>query len=347
MKARRDISGRYAGLRSRLWLVKAVSLNILSRLPFHERLHFTAQRLAGRHRLDAREMFARAAELFALLAHAGCLIQGARVLEIGTGWFPFTPMLAHLGGAERVFTVDIHPWLRLRNAVKTLRSLGPFLDEFAVKAQCNPDDVRSRYERARNAADSAHNLGDFLEGLNIRYLCPFDLTTSDLGSVRVDVVLSSNVLEHVPPQDLLAIHRTTARMLSDQGAAVHRFNPGDHFSPLTGSTVNFLRYSETAWRRLGGYGLSYHNRLRSCQHAALVREAGLRLALWADALDARALHVCKQGTLPVARPFASMPAEFLCAHYSWFVVRGDEGPSAETPVRVNWIDDLLAVRRRA
>lgn len=328
-------------LKAKLWVPKAVGVNLLSRLPLAEQIHYNLQRLLGRHRLDAPEMFSRALELFRLHRHAGGDLSGKDVLEVGTGWFPFTPVMAHLLGARSVVTVDVHPWLRLGNLIRTGEELGPMLDDMARRAGAEAETVRERHRRLLSAARRAAELQDVLQAAGIDYRCPCDLTEGPLPAESFDVVFSSNVLEHIPPAELREIHRQIGRMLRPDGLVVHRLNPGDHFVELTGSTVNFLRFSEGAWRWLGGSGLSYHNRLRSCEHAGILREAGLGLHLWADALDRKALRSELGRTVVPAGRFERMPEEFLAAYYTWFVAGRADGESVTEPVRVRWIDALL------
>ena len=331
---------------SRTWMLKAATVNLISRLPFHEHIHFFGQKVLGRQKLDATEMFRRALELFRLLRHVGGSVQESVVLEIGTGWFPFLPILAFLAGAARVITVDIHPWLTRKNTLKTVDAVSSFLEAFAQKADCNKEMLKQRYDLLRNVAHRAPSLNELLIPLGIRYLCPYDITENEFEDNSIDVIFSSNVLEHVPPHALLDIHRETARVLSESGLAMHRLNPGDHFHPLTGSTINFLKCDEKVWRFLGGYGLSYHNRLRSCEHADLVKNAGLCLAFWADSLDERAISALKMKQIALSARFAGMPTQFLCAYYSWLVARKAEpSESVGRPAKVKWVDEILDKRQ--
>ena len=328
-------------IKSNAWILKAVALNLMSRLPLHEQAHFHLQRLLGKHRLDAPEMFRRALELFGLLRHAGVSVEGAAVLEIGTGWFPFVPVMAHLLGAAEVVTVDIHPWLKRRNLVRTIESLGGRLVALAETTRCDPAIVRERHQSMRLLARKARSLSEMLDALHIRYLKKCDITRGGLENDSMDVVLSSNVLEHVPPATLSRMHREIARLLREKGYAVHRFNPGDHFEGFTGSSIHFLRYGERSWRWLGGYGLSYHNRMRSCEHATCVRDSGLSLSLWADRVDEKATAQVREGRATLDPRFVGLPVESVCASYTWFVARKDASRSAPRPVLVDRVAEIF------
>lgn len=327
---------------SKAWMAKALLINLVSRLPFDEQIHFLGQKLLGKHRLDAPDLLRRAVELFGLLRMAGGSVSNAAVLEIGTGWFPFVPLMSHLAGARRVLTVDVHRWLSLRNTQKAVAALACFADELAQKTGADPAAVGERYELMAALSEKATSLRGLLEGLGISYRCPCDITKSDLPAGSVDVVFTSNVLEHVPPDSLLAIHRETARLLWPGGFAVHRFNPGDHFEAFTGSSINFLKYSERQWRLLGGQGHSYHNRMRSREHAELIRQAPLAVAFWADSIDEAAVKALAAKELTVDERFRGIPDEYLCARYSWLVAANmDPADSITSPRSVEWIDEVL------
>ena len=325
------------------WIIKSLAINLISRLPFCEQIHFWGQKLLGKHRLDASEMYSRALELFRLVHHVGVSLRDKTILEIGTGWFPFVPLLSHLAGARKVITVDIHPWLTLHNTERTVKALEAFLDGFAHHIGQDADDLRVCYRDVRQNLEKSGTLQEFFESINVSYICPCDITRHPIEAESADIVFSSNVLEHIEPDLLLRIHRRTGELMNPDGLAVHRFNPGDHRQAGTGLSINFLRYPESTWRFLGGTGLAYENRLRSCEHAELVRKAGLKLQLWADALDQSSLEALKTGGVDLAPRFRYISQEYLCAFYSWFVVRPNSCyASLKEPIRVKWIDELLS-----
>lgn len=330
-------------MRSRtLWKAKYLMMNAISKVPFHEKIHFAGQRLFGRHRLDAEEMFGRALELFLLLRRAGGEVKGRTVLEIGTGWFPFAAALSSLYGAKEVLTFDIHPWLTLKNAVLTFEHAARLGEKTLEKVGGERGEFERRRREALRLGASARRLEDFLLPLGIRYMPKTDLLETGLPEGSVDVVFSSNVLEHIPPDVLERMHAKTAKLAREGAYAVHRFNPDDHYKTLSGSTVSFLEYDEARWRRLGGYGLAYHNRMRTVEHSEAVARSPWTLAFWAEALDGKAERAIESGRIVPAGRFANMSPEALSAWYAWFVLQKNGAPHAARAERVKWIDELIA-----
>lgn len=178
--------------------------------------------------------------------------------------------------------------------------------------------MATRYKRAGARRETVEQL---LRGFRVEYRCPADAQHTALPDASVDFVCSSNVLEHIPPRVLQNIHRETCRILKPRGLAVHRVNPGDHFTAIDPSITeaNFLRYSAKEWRRYSGSPLAYHNRLRCIQHRRLIEESGFSILVDRVRTSQRALEAIRSGRLPIHPSFAQFEAEQLAADYLWIV----------------------------
>jgi SAM-dependent methyltransferase len=302
------------------WRLKAACLTTLSSVPFGKRLYHAAQRALGTNRLPGKEGVARSLEIVELAATCGIAIEGATCVEVGTGWRPYLPCVLQLLGAKRTYTLDIHPWLTQPYLEETLRAIEPLLPEIAKRCQADEAELNDRFRRM---AAPAENLAAALAKLGIEYRYPGDATNTQLESGSIDIVCSSNVLEHVEPQVLAAIHGESRRILRRGGGALHRFNPADHSSHADRSvtSVNFLAYDDDAWRWLGGGSLGYHNRLRCKEHAALMEQAGLEIVHERVRIDSRALEALETRQLKIAQRFQGFSNEELAADYMWLAGR--------------------------
>lgn len=281
------------------------------------------QSLCGTNRLPPQEGLARALEIVQMAQNAGLSIEDARCVEIGTGWRPYVPILLQLIGAEKTTSFDINPWLTFEFAHETLLALGERTPEILATSETNEALLQTRFEKA---LVSANSLDELLQTLGIDYKCPGDARDTDFAPNEIDLVCSSNVLEHVSKDDLLAIHKESLRILRPGGIIVHRFNPADHFSFVDKkiTTVNFLRFSESEWHWLGGSGLSFHNRLRCKQHLDLIRTAGFEIVSSRERLDHRALESLRAGQIRLHSDYTGFSAEELAADYMWVVARRPE-----------------------
>jgi hypothetical protein len=292
------------------WKWKAHLLALVSRMPKGEQVYHLGQRLLGTNRLHAAESVQRAMASVALIREGGGHIAGSTCLEIGTGWRPFLPFILSLLGAERVTTWDVHPWLTRRYAQETSQALEPFLDQIAREADVSAAMVHKRYQRANRLAGS---LRDLLEQYKVDYRCPADAANTSLCEESVDVVCSTNVLEHIPPDVLSGIHRESERILKSEGVAVHRIDPSDHFRfvdrSITGA--NFLQFSAEEWHWYGGSGLGYHNRLRCVEHREMMEAAGFAIVCDHRRRDEQALENIWQRALLVHKDFSRFSPEEL------------------------------------
>ncbi|WP_437187413.1 class I SAM-dependent methyltransferase [Planctomicrobium sp. SH668] len=312
------------------WKLKAHSLAVLSRVPAGRQIYHLLQKLAGTNRVNSQRDMNRAFELVDLAWEAGETIENSTCVEIGTGWHPFVPFVLALGGAKQVVTIDVNPWLTEQNARETWRSLEPFLPEIAAKCRFPEHEVWDRY---RLVPKTAKTINDFFDPLQIRYIYPGDARHTGFAEGSVDLVVSSNVLEHIPLDIQTEIHQESKRILRVGGLAVHRFNPQDHYSTVDSKITNsnFLQFTSKEWEWLGGSGLAYHNRLRTRDYQQMFEQIGFELEVCRERIDARSLEALKSGQLQVADEFNSYTLDELAADYMWVACRKPNLPS--TPVR--------------
>src|SRR5262245_39528447 len=304
------------------WKTKAHLLAVLSRMPLGERIYRRLQRVVGTNRLNVSESLARCVEVVNLAKEAGYGPLGGTIVEIGTGWRPFLPVILSLLGADRIITFDIHPWLTGSYLRETCQAVDACIDDLAEKLDVDPQPMRARFEKARAAMTSSAP-ATVMKAFRVDYRCPGDATRSGLPAGSADLVCSSNVLEHISHSLLAPLHAEAARILRPGGLAVHRFNPGDHFATVDRriTTANFVRFSASQWRWYGGSGLAYHNRLRCPDHARLLQRAGFELAVSRVRHNERAARAIESGKLPVHADFQQFNAQELAADYMWVVGR--------------------------
>jgi len=302
------------------WRLKACALAVLSRVPAGRRVYLALQAFAGTTQLKADVRLRSAIELVSMIREAGRDPHGLVVLEVGTGWHPFVPVLLHLIGADRIITIDKNPWLSWSAASQTFAALGDRIDTIAQGLAVDVGNIRTRYEEA--AKGRAHDLHGLMSALNIDYRYPVSAEHTLLPDASIDVVCSSNVLEHLTPETLRGLHAESRRILKPGGLAVHRLNPGDHYSgsDKSISSVNFLQYSERRWR-LYGSGLAYHNRLRCSQHRQILEDARFSVLVDRRRVDDDALALLRAGHIALDRAFANLSLEDLAGDYMWMVGR--------------------------
>jgi SAM-dependent methyltransferase len=306
------------------WRHKAAIQRTLARLPapIGDRVYYALQRTVGglRH-VDPEDRFRAAVEIAERLEAHSCPLQDATVLEVGTGWRLNVPLALWLLGAQRVITVDLQHYLRLALVRKDLAALRAAPERFrSLFGQYAASD---RFSRRLDQLLAFRGAGaDLLRLTGIEYLAPADAARLPLPDHSIDVHVSFTVLEHIPPDTLVAILQEGRRVLRPHGLLVHCIDFSDHsaHSDPSISLVNFLRYDDATWARLAGNRYAFHNRLRADEFAALVEASGVTPIALDSVVDAPSVAALEAG-LPLAARFRGKPPAVNGAKEAWLVGR--------------------------
>lgn len=322
------------------WHVKYFLAAILGLMPFRHYLHFKAQCLLGGAKLDEEEMLSRAIELYSLVFTFKKSLYATKVLELGTGWFPYMPIVAFLFGARDIVTVDLNPWLSNETLRKTIKSILDKEEKIKVNLNFDSEILNSRFSVLKSIYNDNCEFRLTLDRLGIKYLSNYNVCNLEVDE-KFDVILSSNVLEHIEINALSKIHAHLLNVVSDKGIAVHRYNPADHYAYLSGSTISFLTVPDWLWRFYRQGGIAYHNRLRTREHASLVSNNDWVIKLWADAIDNKAVELLEGKKVNLNNRYNEMDLDEICAYYSWFVLSKLPGNSCVKPKKVKWITEVI------
>ncbi len=254
------------------WVLKAALQKLFSALPAGEKLNYHFQRRVTkglpRSRRQILERFAIALANFQYARSHGQL-GGAptTAYEFGAGWELAVPLSLYMLGVERQVLVDLRPLLdleMLNDALAKLRELARLMDP--------QGSLGLRPLPRRPLAGRA----DLERRLGISYLAPRDARDTGLAAGSFDLISSTQVLEHIPQEDLVAILRECRRLLNPRGVLALEVDMQDHYSYFDRaiSPYNYLRFSPGAWRLLNS-GLHYQNRLRLPDYLQAVAQAGL------------------------------------------------------------------------
>ena len=268
------------------WLLKAAVQGAISPLPGRDRLNHLLQRHITGSVMLTDEMFERKLaqcerHLESYRAQRGTL--PGHVLELGTGWYPIIPIGMVRAGVDRVTTVDVNPLSDLSRSRAALEMFGPELQ----------------------ADLAATNAAELLNPLGIRVLVR-DVRDCGLDPESVDLFVSNNTFEHIPPPVLREILAEFRRLASPGAVMDHFIDMSDHYAHFDRSITefNYLRYSDRKWR-LFNNRLQYQSRLRISDYRRLTQGAGFRIvaedgergpleALESITLDSRFRHYSEQ-----------------------------------------------------
>ncbi len=295
------------------WKLKGLLQKTLGVLPAGETLHYRLQRHLGGMRNPRREIGLKIDDwegMVKQLHGVGARIPGARLMEIGSGWYPALPLACHLVGAARVHTVDLNRLLKPDLMRLCIAMLGEQLPRLAATCDVELAEVEARYARLREAANHSDAPGTISGGV-IDYRAPADAAASGLPDGSIDIVFSNSVLEHVPPDAIARIHRATRSLVRPGGWIFHSVNCGDHYAYADRSIhqLNYLQFSDAQWAFWNNRFL-YQNRLRAHQLVDGARDAGFDIVL--DTSHARPQRLQQLQAMAIAEQFRHIAPEKLC-----------------------------------
>jgi SAM-dependent methyltransferase len=295
------------------WKLKGLIQKTLGAMPGGHELHYRMQRRFGGLRDFRREFSIKVDDwkiMIEQLKKHDIRLQGADLLEIGTGWYPTFPFACYLAGAASVRTFDLNRYLRPDLVRQCAQGFGEWLPTIAAAAEAELDEVRARYEALLSRLGDGSDLERATGGV-VRYHAPADATVTGLADASVDLVFSNSVLEHIAPAVLEPLYRESRRILRPGGAMFHSVNCGDHYAYVDRSihALNYLQYSDRAWK-LWDNAFLYQNRLRAHVFVDAARESGFDLIF--DSSTARPERLKQLASIRVDARFAGIPPELLC-----------------------------------
>lgn len=308
------------------WQVKWAVQRACASVPvFSQALYRQIQQRCGpvTHGYNAGEMIGEAARLTRMLAEFDRPVEGATMMEVGTGWRVDIPLGLFLAGAREIYTYDLNRYLREELVLRSLDYIRRETD--AVRGVFQSLTSASALEERLRALLACRTLDEVLEAAHIRYMAPADAAAAkELPDRSVDVHFSYTVLEHIPGEVLVRILREAARVLKPDGLALHHVDLSDHFAHVDPSitSVNFLKFADWQWKWLASTPWSYHNRLRVNEYREIYEQAGHDVLDWRPHVDPRSLTALNEQQFPLAEKYRGAPLETLSTVYLDVFSRG-------------------------
>ncbi len=252
---------------------------------------------------------------------AGGSIDGCVVAELGTGWFPITPVGLALAGAGRVLSIDRHALLQRPQLVHTLEHYRRHLEAGTISLPdgSTPDDSTStnRVETALALIDrvlvDGLSLADMVAALRIELLVT-DARDVALPDDEIDLFVSNNTLEHIPADVLPDIFTEFRRIGKPTSIMCHFVDMADHYVTFDRSITvyNFLRYSDQRWRWFNN-DLQFVNRLRLSDFVRMHRETGWKIIETSNLTR----PLAELRSIPLAAEFGRYDEDDLLVYATW------------------------------
>jgi SAM-dependent methyltransferase len=304
------------------WRAKGVLQKVLGHLPGGEHAHYVLQRRFGGLRGFTREFDIKMDDWRLMAGHlreAGVPIAGARLFEIGSGWYPTFPFACYLGGAHQVITVDLNRHIKFDLVKECAENLGRHTALIAEACDLPEAEVHQRQQELVARLQQSDDVSAATHGVVV-YEAPADASRTTIAAHELDCVFSNSVLEHVLPEAVDSIFREAMRILAPGGIMFHSVNCGDHYAYVDRkiNQLNYLRYSDSEWRRWDNAFL-YQNRMRAYEFVDRASAIGFDIVLNTEC--AREKRLAELAAMQVHPQFAHIPPERLCVTSIDFIGR--------------------------
>jgi len=304
------------------WRRRALVYKLFSLFPFGNRLFDTVRATVGLNRnFDLARRHYSIVEMSYMLAQAGKSVKGKDLVEIGAGWHPVLPALFYGMGAKSIVMTDIVKHIQQSYVEQTLDYLIAHVNEVADLAEIPANQLLTRWAGLHPHGKPWQK---HWKEHGIEYHAPFDFRKTKWQADSVDMIYSNSCISYIPKRTLEKIFQESARILKPGGWIAHNLMPYDDYASSDPSItpLNFLRYDEEIWERIGNCGLHYQNRLRPIAYLSLAERYGLSIRF----LERRQHHIKKKMLIrsDLDEEFRYLPEEeLLCAHFLMVVDKCD------------------------
>jgi len=197
----------------------------------------------------------------------GAIRDGMTALELGTGWVHWEALFTRLFYDVRFYLFDV--WDNRQFA-----GLQQYAGHLKNRLYEDVDRPREQLGRASCLLDKildCSNFDELYSLLGFTYIVEPRGRLDVIPDDSVDLVISSDVLEHIPRAGLEQLVLDLKRVLRPGGVCVAQIVEEDHLRIYDRSVhpKNYLRYSEFAWKALFENRVQYINRLQHSDYVKL------------------------------------------------------------------------------
>ena len=188
------------------------------------------------------------------------------LFEFGAGWDLYSNCVTWCLGADNQVVYDLNRWARPSQINLALSHLKTDPPPGAVRIPDVLLPVTGKFDEVLRRT------------YGINYQAPADAGETGLAVGMIDAVVSTSVLEHIPPDQIERILRECRRVLRPGGIMSHLIDYSDHYahSDLSITPYNFLAFEDSDWDRFNP-NIHFQNRLRHSDYRRLFEKAGFQI----------------------------------------------------------------------
>lgn len=299
-----------------MWKIKILLQFFLAKLPMGEKVNHLLQHLNHSHSEEIMQKRIIGITKSLTNLNKQFSLNGATIVEIGTGWIPICSVLLYLMGAKTCHTYDHVKHIRHKLTQKLIRNIESQLGKISEITSIPLTDLEKKISKL----SSCSNLSEFFTNANIHYNAPGDASRTGLEDGSVDLVYSLAVFEHIPKKVIYDLTIESKRILKNTGVAYHSIGLSDHYSAFDKKVtkVNFLKYSNFLWSFFVQNKISYHNRLREKQFLSIFNECGAQVVWLQNKIDPNDIDVLR--TMKINKAFRGMSHKELAVSHTQLIL---------------------------
>ena len=234
--------------------LKIFSLNNISKKAYRKIGNVFEDKTRGKAK-NINSYISRGNLLISLCKKYGVINEGDELLEIGTGWMHWYSIYLRLFYNVKITMLDI--WDN--------RQLGTLKAAFSKVSEMSKE--LAEHNQFIEDIDKIIHISGFEElydKLDLNYVIEERGSLNQFTTNSFDFIFSFHVLEHVPKENTKELANNIYRTLKPGGFSIHQIGIDDHLSHYdkSESSKNYLRYSDSMWKRVFENEVQYFNRLQ-------------------------------------------------------------------------------------
>lgn len=205
----------------------------------------------------------------------GKIRDGMQLVELGTGWAHWEAVFTRLFYDVNFILFDV--WDN-----RQFSGFHRYCSDLRRRLRTEVDRPAAQIDRAELILDQLINLNSFDEVydlLGFKYVINDKGSLSAIDSGLIDLVISSDVLEHVHVNSIDTLMQDMFRILRSGGASSHQIVPYDHLAIYDRAVngKNYIKYSDWAWKTFFENEVQYFNRVQQSEWIEKFSEHGFKI----------------------------------------------------------------------
>ena len=250
----------------------------------------------GRARGLPSHYLRRANENLRILEERQLIWDGAEAMEIGTGWAHWEALFTRCFYDVSVIAMDVWDNRQFSGFMRFASELKERLGELGRTAK-----QVSRATKILEKVAVCESFDDVYRELSFRYVLGAEEAYKSVPTETLDLIFSSDVLEHVPTSQVKSMLDEHYRMLRPGGVSGHQIVLTDHLRIYDRSVhpKNYLKFSERTWNLFYANDVQYINRLQMNNWSDLIKRQGFELeTIVRDRVDLSGISISEQFRTP-------------------------------------------------